>query len=92
MASFIVVVLEPGRKHGSAFGAAGEHVPVGPLGLQGSVEALDLAVLPGAVRFDELLTDAVVGADLPEREPIRPGIVGEQPVHLGDAVRGKVLE
>ena len=34
-----------------------------PLGLQGPVEAFDLSVLPWAVRLDELLTDAVPGAE-----------------------------
>ncbi len=63
MASFIVVVLEPGCKCCGAVLAAGEDVPVCPLGLQGPVEAFDLSVLPWAVRLDELLTDAVPGAE-----------------------------
>ena len=63
MTSSSVVVLDPGRKRGGALGVAGEHLPVGPLGLQGAVQSFDLAVLPWAVRFDELLTDAVLGAD-----------------------------
>ena len=58
VASFSVVVLEPGCKGGGAFVVAGEDLPVGPLGGQGAVEALDLAVLPGAVGLDELLRGA----------------------------------
>ena len=51
MAAASVVVVEPGCKRGGAFGVGGEDVPVGPLGLQGPVEAFDLAVLPWAVRL-----------------------------------------
>lgn len=54
MASSSVVVLEPGGKRGCPVGVGEEDVPVGPFGLQGAVEALDLAVLPGTVRLDEL--------------------------------------
>ena len=43
--------------------AVTDHLSEGPLGLQGAVQSFDLAVLPWAVRFDELLTDAVLGAD-----------------------------
>ena len=60
MAAFSVVVLEPGRKGGCSLLVAGEDLPVGPLGLQGAVEAFDLAVLPGAVGLDEL----VLGTEL----------------------------
>ena len=56
-----VVVLEPGCKGGGAFVVVGEHVAVGPLGLQGSVEALDLAILPWAVRLDQEMRDVGVG-------------------------------
>ena len=59
MASLSVVVLEPGRKSGSSLVVAGEDLPVGPFGLHGSVESLDLAVLPRAVRLD----GDVLGAD-----------------------------
>ena len=59
-----VVVLEPRCKGLCPFGVAGEGLAVGPLGGQGAVEALDLAVLPGAVGLDELLLDAEVCAAL----------------------------
>ena len=42
-----VVVLEPGRKGSGPFVVVEEDLPVGPLGEQGSVEALHFAVLPG---------------------------------------------
>jgi hypothetical protein len=58
VATLSVVVLEPGRKGGGAFVVGEEDLPVGPLGLQGAVEAFDLAVLPGAVGLDELLLGA----------------------------------
>ena len=63
MAAFSVVVLEPGRKGSGALVVGGEDLAVGPLGGQGSVEPFDLAVLPGAVRADELLGGAQVCAD-----------------------------
>ena len=66
MASSSVVVLEPGRKGVSAGLVGGEGLPVGPFGGENPVEALDLAVLPGAVRIDKLLPYAVIGADLSE--------------------------
>ena len=53
MASFSVVVLDPGCKRCGSVGVGEELLPVGPFGLQGAVEAFDLAVLPGAVRLDE---------------------------------------
>jgi hypothetical protein len=49
VATLIVVGLEPGRKGGGELVVAVEDLPVGPLGLQGAVETLDLAVLPRAV-------------------------------------------
>jgi hypothetical protein len=85
-----VVVLEPGCKRCGAVCVGEEDVPVGPFGLQGAVEAFDLAVLPGAVRLDELLPDPVRGADLAQREPVGPGVVGDEPLDAGDAVGGEV--
>jgi hypothetical protein len=57
----IVVELQPGVECFGTVGVAGEDLPVGPFGLQGSVEPLDLAVLPGAVRLDEALLGAQSG-------------------------------
>ena len=72
---------------------AGEDLPVGPFGLQRAVEALDLAVLPGAVWSD----GEVVSSDHCERisECLAPGVgpvvVGHDLVDLGDPVRGEEL-
>jgi hypothetical protein len=66
VASSSVVELEPGVKGSGAVIVGGEDLPVGPLGLEGAVEALDLAVLPGTVRPDEPLGDAMPRADLTE--------------------------
>ena len=60
MAASSVVVLQPGRKGGGSIGVAGEDLPVGPLGLQGAVEAFYLAVLPRAVGPDEDMAGAEV--------------------------------
>src|SRR5690242_1022426 len=60
-------------KGGGAVGVAGEHLAVGPFGLQGPVQALDLAVLPGAVRLDELLPGPELGDDLAQRLPVDNG-------------------
>ncbi len=92
MASSSVVVLEPGVKCCSAVIVRGEGLPVGPLGLQGSVEPLHLAVLPRAVRLDELLPDPVHAADAAERVSVRPRVVGDQPLDAGDAAGGEVRD
>src|SRR5215204_5027624 len=52
----------------------------------------DLAVLPGAVRSDELLGDAVGGAELAQGPPVGPGVVGHQTLDGGDAVSGEVAD
>ena len=57
MATLSVVVLEPRCKCGCAVVVGVEAVAVGPFGLQGAVEPFDLAVLPGAVDFDEDLVE-----------------------------------
>jgi len=61
VAAASVVAVEPGCKRGGAFVVAGEDVPIGPFGLEGSVEALYLAVLPRAVGPDQEMRDAGVG-------------------------------
>jgi len=72
---------------------AGEDLPEGPLGGEGAVDAFDLAVSPGAVRFDE----ALLGPDLRhgfferDRFPVGVGVVGEDPLDPGDAVGGEEL-
>src|SRR3954469_11309830 len=90
VAASSVVVLDPGGKGGGALGVAGECLPVGPFGGQGAVEAFDLAVLPGAVRLDELLPGAQCGDDLAQRPPVGPGVVGHHPLDPGNAVGGEV--
>ena len=92
MASSSVVVLEPWVKGGGAVSVGREWLSVGPLGLQCAVEPLHLAVLPGAVRSDELLPDATCGADIAQRVPVRPGIVGDEPLDPGDAVGEEVID
>src|SRR5512139_1058881 len=92
VATFSVVVLKPWRKSGGALLVGGEDLAVGPLGGQGAVEPFDLAVLPGAVGLDELLPDAVPGAQLPQRVPVGPGVVGHQSLDVGDAVSGEVAD
>ena len=49
---------EPTNQDFAAVLVGVEDLPVGPFGLQGPVEAFDLAVLPGAVRADEQLLDS----------------------------------
>ena len=63
MTSLIVVVLEPGCKGGCALGVGGENPPVGPFALEGAVESFHFPVLPRAVRLDEDLAGAKIGAD-----------------------------
>src|SRR5690606_18899368 len=72
-------------------GVAGEHLPVGPLGLQGPVESFDLAVLPGAVWLDEHLP-GIQGRDhIAQAVLVGPGVVGHDPLDPGDAVGGEVV-
>jgi hypothetical protein len=69
---------------------AEEDLPVGPLDLQGAVEPLDLAVLPGAVRSD----GEVLGVDDLDRvlkvaaDDVVLGVVGDDLVDP-DAVVGE---
>ena len=58
MSAFSVVGVEPWGKRVGAVGVGGEGLPVGPFDLQGAVESLDFAVLPGAMGPDELVCDA----------------------------------
>src|SRR5699024_12226168 len=83
---------EPGRKGSGSLGVAGEDLSVGPLGLQGAVEAFDLAVLPGAVRPDELVLGAQFLHDVAYVVGMAVGevVVGHHSLDPGDAVRGEV--
>lgn len=60
--SNVVVVLDPRAEGCGTIVVTRESLPVGPLRLQCPVQAVDFAVLPGAVRFDEFLFDAMGGA------------------------------
>jgi hypothetical protein len=90
MASSSVVVLEPGGKGCGSLVVVGEGLPVGPFGGQGPVEPLDLAVLPGAVRFDEHLAGAEGGADLTQGPLVGPGVVSHDSFDPVDAPGGEV--
>ena len=57
MSPSVVVVVEPWRKSSGAFVVVDEHLAVGPLVCEGAVEAFNFAVLPWAVRTDELVLD-----------------------------------
>jgi hypothetical protein len=73
-----VVELQPGGKRGGTVGVAEEDLPVGPFDLQRAVEPLDLAVLPRAVRLDELVAGSDAGEQVRERSAVavREGVVG----------------
>lgn len=92
VAAFSVVVLEPGRKCLCPLRVAGECLPVGPFSGQSAIESLDLAVLPRAVRFDELLRGPQFGADAfhLRRMAVGEGVVGEDPFDAVDALGSEV--
>jgi hypothetical protein len=92
VASLSVVLLEPGCKSLGSRGVAGEDLPAGPLGGQGPVEALELAVLPGAVGLDELLPGPDGGHCCGEVVALAvvQGVVAQDPLDPGDAVTGEV--
>ena len=98
MDAFSVVVVEPGVKGLGALGAAGEYLSVGPFGLECSVEAFDLSVGPGAMRFDEALLRAKGRHGLMEGVgfAVGEGVVGEDAFDPRDAAaseeRGRAEE
>jgi hypothetical protein len=57
----------------------------GSFRLQGAVGSLDLPVLPRAVRFDEDLSGVEL-ADVGDRPPGCPDVVGRDPFDFGDAM------
>ncbi len=75
MASGSVVVVEPWCKSVVAVLVRGEDLPVGPHGLQGPVEPLDLAVVPWAMGPDPPVFDLAVFEQLGERDCARVGPV-----------------
>jgi len=74
-----------------AFVVAGVDVPVCPFGLEGPVEAFDLADLPGAVGLDRHMTGADGGESRGERAAsgVRPVVVGHDIVDVVDTVCGE---
>jgi hypothetical protein len=90
VATLSVVVLEPWRK-GCCSGVVIEKgLAVGPLGEQGSVQALYPAVLPRAVGSDEDLLDAGRGAEIAQGVAVGPGVVSNQSLDGGDALSCEV--
>jgi hypothetical protein len=93
VAALSVVVLDPGRKGFGSGLVAGEDVSVRPFGLQGAVEALYFAVLPGAVGPDGL----VFGTERCDRGGYVAGpsvaevVVGDHAFDPSDPVLGEVL-
>lgn len=53
MSSLIVSVVERGGNGLGSLHVADAHLPVGPFALQGAIESLDFAVMPGAVGAEE---------------------------------------
>lgn len=85
-------MLDPGRKGIGSGLVAGEGLPVGPLGCERPVEALDFPVLPGAVRLDELLLRAERSDGVLERGRVSVGerVVRDHSFDSRDAVAGEV--
>lgn len=91
MASLSVVGLEPWRQSGGAFVVGVEHLVVGPFGLQGAVESLDLAVLPRAVRLDRDVGCLQLFEERSEGEAsgVAPVVVGHDCLDSVDAMGGE---
>ena len=53
MGTVVIVVMEPGRVGGYAFGLGSVGPRIGPFGGEGAVEAFDLAVCLGTIRTSE---------------------------------------
>jgi hypothetical protein len=72
---------------------AGEDLPVSPFGGEGAVEAFDLAVGTGAVRFDEALLGAELGDGGFERGgmAVGEGVIPDDAFDAVDAVAGEEL-
>jgi len=89
----VVVVDEVWQGIGS-FGVGGEYLSVCPFGGERPVEPLGFAVLPRAVRFDELVADAAVGEEFAQSSSVSvaEGVVGDQSFNALDAAAGEVVE
>ena len=88
MEAFSVVVVEPGCKCCRLFVVAGEDLVVGSFGGEGAIEAFDLAVGPGAERFNEALFGPEACDGFLECGGVSVGesVVGEDPFDLRDPV------
>lgn len=88
-----VVVLDPWLQGGGAFVVAGEHVSVGPFGLQRPVESFDFAVLPWAVWTDPDVAGTEHRDHLGHGPAlrVRPVVVGHHFSDPGDARSGEGL-
>lgn len=87
-----VVVLDPGRKSVGAGLVARDGLPVSLLGCKGPFKAFDLAILPRAVRLDELLLHLQPRDGVSERGRVAVGerVVGDDPFDPAQAVLGEV--
>ena len=89
MSAVVIVVVQPAGEFGQAVGLAGVGPCVGPLGDQGPVEPLDLAVGLGRVGPGVLVRDAGVLECLVEGfGPVAGAVVGQDPLD-GDALAGE---
>ena len=89
----VVVVVDPWLQGQGALVVAGEHLPVGPFGLEGPVEAFHFAVLAWAVGSDADVVGVEAGKDGAELVAlgIGPVVVGHHLLDAGDPVRGVEL-
>ena len=86
-----VVVLQPFWQDLGALVVCEKWALVRPFDLQGAIEALDFAVLPGAMRADQHLARAQALERELEivRAPIAKRVVAHHPPDAGDAAAGK---
>jgi len=84
----VVVVVDPWCQSVGPVVVGSEDLLVGPLDLKGSVESFDLAVLPGAVGFDENVFRSQACDDRSDSVAVfvAPMVVGHDLFDLFDAV------
>ena len=89
MGPVAVVVVQPAREGGQAGLVAGIQLGIGPLGGQGAVEPLSLAVGLGPIGPGPPMSGAGLRQHpLERRRAIAPAVVGQHPLHL-DAQPGE---
>ena len=93
MASLSVVGREPGCEGSGVLVVVGVGLAVGPLALEGAVEALDLAVLPGAVGADQEVgrADALERCGESSAVGVGPVVCRSSPLDR-NAMRGEALD